>query len=51
MLLAVSKPLNTQMNFEPTVSYLFEKCPDVVLTCKNSKVNAAFYKLLISTQF
>ena len=36
MLLAVSKPLNTHMNLEPTVSYLFEKCH----MPKNSKVNA-----------
>ena len=41
MLLAVSKPLNTHRNFEPTVSYLFEKCH----MPKNSKVNAGFYKL------
>jgi hypothetical protein len=47
MLLAVSKPLNTHINFEPTVFYLFEKCH----MPKNSKVNAGFYKLLISNQF
>jgi hypothetical protein len=47
MLLAVSKPLNTHMNFDLTVSYLFEKCH----MPKNSKVNAGFYKLLISNQF
>jgi hypothetical protein len=33
MLLAVSKQLNTHMNFDHTFSYLFEKCPDIVLTC------------------
>ena len=47
MLLAVSKRLNTHRNFEPSVSYLFEKCH----MPKNSKVNAGFYKLLISNQF
>ena len=44
---AVSKPLNTHGNFEPTVFCLFEKCH----MPKNSKVNAGFYKLLISNQF